>query len=89
MLKEKRGGGVFVLECDESLGNVLTDNEWAGRCVAYHSEVLGFISYQILKTIVYYKSLSDSICLENDYNWACFYSNKILCLGWRGNKILF
>ena len=36
VLKEKKGGGVFVLECDESLGNVLTDNEWAGRCVAYH-----------------------------------------------------
>ena len=39
--------------------------------------------------IVYYKSLSDSNWYENDYNWACFYSNKILCVGWEGNKILF
>ena len=37
---------------------------------------------------VYYKSLSDSNWRENDYNWACFYSNKILCVGWEG-KILF
>ena len=39
--------------------------------------------------IVYYKSLSESNWLENDYNWAGFYSNKILCVGLEGNKILF
>ena len=39
--------------------------------------------------IVYYKSLSDCNWREKDYNWAYLYSNKILCLGWGGNKILF
>ena len=39
--------------------------------------------------IVYYKSLTDSNWRENDYNGAYFYSNKILCVGCGGNKILF
>ena len=30
---------------------------------------------KIAISIVYYKSLSYSNWLENDYNWACFYSN--------------
>ena len=34
--------------------------------------------------IVYYKS---SNWRENDYNWACFYSNKILCVGWEQNFV--
>ena len=39
---------------------------------------------------VYYKSLSHiSNWRENNYNWECFYSNKILCVGWGGNKISF
>ena len=37
--------------------------------------------------VVYYKSLSDKIWRENDWNWAYFYSNKILCVGWGRNKI--
>ena len=43
----------------------------------------------IITTLVYNKSLSDSNWRENDYNGAYFYSNKILCVGWGGNTILF
>ena len=41
---------------------------------------------QYNKKYVHYKSLSDTNWRENDYNWE---SNKILCVGWGGNKILF
>ena len=39
--------------------------------------------------IVYYKLLWNSNWCENDYNWSCFYSNEILCMGCGGNEILF
>ena len=38
--------------------------------------------------LVYYKSLSDSNGRENDYNWACFYLNTILFVGWVGTNIV-
>ena len=56
MLKEKKGGGVFVLECDESLGNVLTDNEWTGRCVAY--TIKKFWDLSLIKSYIKDKLIS-------------------------------
>ena len=42
------------------------------------------------KRIEYYITSRFQIAIaENDYNWTCFYSNKILCEGWGGNKYIF
>ena len=40
-----------------------------------------FMSF-FLNIIVYYKSLWDNNWCEKGYDWADFYPNEILCVGW-------
>ena len=66
---------------------------------SYH-QILGIYSYYKFLWVrkntehrknekVYYKSLSDSNWREKDCNWACFYFQKKLCVGWGGKIFLF
>ena len=61
--------------------SILTINKLVmGTCIKKNKKIIPLKSYQLIDIleIVYYKLLSDRNWRENNYNWACFYSNKIL-----------